>query len=65
MMIKHNVNQTKAAAKERVQRARLGSLAGEPSEQYLAALRTELYDWIADVERQLYNEWVKELDNVY
>lgn len=42
---------THSDAFRRIALARIGSLAGEPTEEYLVALRAELYDWIVAVDR--------------
>jgi hypothetical protein len=44
---------TKEDAYARVVNARLGSLAGEPTEEYLVTLRSQLYSFIGEVDAAL------------
>lgn len=44
---------TAADAYARVTLARIGSLAGTCSEEYLIALRTDLLDWVDAIDRKL------------
>lgn len=51
---------TKEDAYARVINARMGCFAGEPTEEYLTALRSQLYAFIGEVERELFDLWSKE-----
>lgn len=48
-------NQTRQQAHEQiVLHGQMGSLAGNPSEEYLLALREYAYKWIADIDEALH-----------
>lgn len=51
---------TKQDAYLRVYNARLGSLADEPTEEYLQALRQQLYGFIGEVDAALHKLAVKQ-----
>jgi hypothetical protein len=47
------VNQSRQDAFSHVIRGRLGSLAGRPSYAYLTALRSFVYEWLAEIEARM------------
>lgn len=51
---------TKEDAYARVVNARLGSLANEPTEEYLVTLRSQLYAFIGEVDAALLKLYTKE-----
>lgn len=46
-------NQTADDARAHIMLGKLGSLAYKPSEKYLTALRSDLYEWISEVDKKL------------
>lgn len=57
------MNKTERDAFLRVLDGRIGSLAENPSEEYLIALRKYLHMWIDDVDKKLISVWGKQALN--
>ncbi len=55
-------NQTRQDAYTRVVRGKLGSLAHKPTEVYLQSLRQDLYAWIGEVEKALFDLWARQYE---
>lgn len=47
------MNKTSQDAYKRVAYAKLDSLDGNPSEEYLVVLRNQLYEWIEEIDQNL------------
>lgn len=52
-------NKTAQDARNRLSDAKTGSLAGEPSVEYIEELRVGLYDWVSNVNDELANRTIK------
>lgn len=50
-----NLNKTRDDARERVNRGKFSSLAFKPTEEYLEALRQDVYEWLRQIELKLHD----------
>ena len=56
-------NRTEKDAFERIVKAKMGSLAGKPTTEYLEALKAHAFKWAQEIENELNTVYFKEPSN--